>query len=183
MSHKEELINNIRHLIGQDELESAIDILSESFHGNEALDDLIMQSARYHNLQKELKNGTITGVEVKTELNTLRRNILTFLRAEEATLHDHTSDQDQIQAYRTDFLLSLTRVKVIKVLLSHDQQAIGLDITTLQRLSGIKRRKLVVDVLNELLEIEYLNKEKKEGKTCWRLSPEGVAFFEKFSLE
>lgn len=78
-----ELVSKVRALIAKDDIEKAINALSSYFKQDKRLDDIVLQSGRYHSALKEKEKGTVGFEEVNKILNQLRGNILSLLNAEE----------------------------------------------------------------------------------------------------
>jgi predicted transcriptional regulator len=170
---KEALIADVRQLVAKDKLGKAIQLLSENLKGSELLDSLILQSARLHHARNERLNGTMSPAELNREFNSLRMNILSFLRRE-----DLLETTEKPPAYQSIFRQSYARIKVARQLLSGWENGIAYTITSIQQLVGIPHRKSIVDALNELLDNELVNKEKSEEGTIWTLSPKGKEVLE-----
>jgi hypothetical protein len=73
--------NRIRDYISQNNIQDAIDLLSSSFKDDSDIDEIILQSAKFHAIRKNEILGTRDNVELEIELNTLRTNILKFIKA------------------------------------------------------------------------------------------------------
>jgi hypothetical protein len=97
----QELTTKIRALIAKDEIEKAIKELSAYFKDDNRLDDIILQSGRYHSALKEKGKGTVGFEEVNKILNQLRENILDLLNAEEErhNYKEQVFEADNIQAH------------------------------------------------------------------------------------
>ncbi len=78
-----ELEIQIKDLIAKDEIEEAIGLLTKYFRGNNRLDDIVLQSGRYHSLRKDQIKGIVDYAEFNNSLNQLRANILSFLKSQE----------------------------------------------------------------------------------------------------
>lgn len=175
----EALKTEIRSLIAKDKLEDAIKILTDYFDGHEKLDEIIVQSARYNSLKKEVALGAIAATEATQELNVLRRNVLAFIR-EEMVMPGAQKDSSSAKEYETIFALSFTRIFVAKVFIGSFQEDTALTITAVVKATELTSRKLVVDFIKEMEALQFIVKEKINGETCWKLTREGVQFFKKF---
>lgn len=173
-------LNNIRDLISCDKLEEAIEQLIQICENHDKLDQVLIQSARYHNVKRKLANGMISQSEVDQELNSLRHNILDFIRNE--MLITDKAIPYSVEDYKNDFALSLTRVKVSQLFLQDYQESLNLSITMIVSLSALKSRKLIVDFIKELESLGLVEKIKIDGKTCWKANQDGISFFKKFDL-
>lgn len=175
----EALKTEIRSLIANDKLEEAIKILTDYFDGHEELDQIIIQSARYTSLKKEVALGAIAPSEATQELNVLRRNVLAFIREETAFLHS-PKETFSAKDYEAMFALSWTRIAVAKLFMVSYQENTSLTISAIVKSAALKSRKLVVDFIKEMEALQFIVKEKINGETCWKLTREGVQFFKKF---
>lgn len=167
----------IRNLIASDDLSTAIELLSKHFHHNEQLDTLILQAGRLSRLRKEERAGTIPKDEANQELNHLRQNILSFVRDMDST-DDIEVEIDPTQtrkAYLETFRLSQTRIAVAKSLLKYDSE--GLTISQLMATTPLEMRKPFIIVLAEMLELDFVEKEKRDKNTYWKISAAGKLFF------
>lgn len=79
----QELESQVKELIAKDELEQCIQILSEYFSKSDRLDEIILQSGRFHSVRKDHQKGTIGYPEFEKVSNQLRENILDFVKSEE----------------------------------------------------------------------------------------------------
>lgn len=175
----EALKTEIRNLIANDKLEEAIRILTDYFDGHEKLDEIIIQSARYNNLKKEVTLGAIAPSEATQELNVLRRNVLAFIR-EEMILLPSQNETSSAKDYEAIFALSWTRIAVAKLFIASYQENTSLTISIIVKSAALKSRKLVVDFIKEMEILQFIGKEKINGETRWKLTREGLQFFKKF---
>lgn len=92
-----ELNAQIKELVGRDELDMAIQLLSRYFQGDDRLNDILLSSARYHKLQKDQERGMIDFKDVQQEMNQLRYGILKMLDSEEEErkFHKEIFDSDE----------------------------------------------------------------------------------------
>jgi len=95
-----ELKSKIRKLIGEDNLDSAIELLTENTK-HEKVDDIIIQQARYNQVKKDSINGTVPLEEINRELNALRKNLLSFIRSEDLII-DKQEQQEQTVEFSID---------------------------------------------------------------------------------
>ena len=176
-----ELKERVKEFIAKDELESAIQLLSDTLGDSERYDEIVVHSARYYRIRKDVINGAVSKQDLKKELNELRRNILEFIRLEES-LQTYSEPIDAFKLYKTNFHLSLTRIKVAELLLAQSDANECFTITAILGSSRLTRRKLVVDALNEMLAMGLVEKYKHQGMSCWRVNEEGKKFFKQFDL-
>lgn len=86
-------------------------------------------------------------------------------------------DEDQ---YKNALHHSLARICVFKILknISPENNPEGLVIRDIQKLSGIKKRKSIIDSLIEMEGWGYIKKTRFEKSTYWKLTPKGKEFAE-----
>lgn len=73
--------NQVRVYISQDKIEESIELLSSFFKDDADIDEIVLQSARYHAVKKKELRGTTDNLELELELNNLRTNILRILKS------------------------------------------------------------------------------------------------------
>lgn len=114
----QELEVKVKHLIATDDIGMAIQLLSIHFNNNDRLDEIILQSGRYHALEKDLRLGILDYAEVQKILNQLRANILTFLRLEKEEIKLSTlGDTDESPVnIELQVRLSVARVSILLLL-------------------------------------------------------------------
>lgn len=79
----QELETQIKELIAKDNIETAIELLTEYFQKDERLDEIILQSGIYFSAIKNHEKGVIGFEELNKTLKQLRANILSYLKSEE----------------------------------------------------------------------------------------------------
>lgn len=173
----QELETKIKHLIATDKVEAAIKLLLTHFHNDERLDDILLQSGRYHSTEDARRKGIIDFAEVQKTLSQLRGNILTFIRLEkeEAALEraSNTSNLSNADHTIAQFRLSLASVCVIWILSTAVNDPLGLTIGHIHKLSKLKSRKLIVTALQEMVKANVINKQKVGQATHWKLAEKG----------
>ena len=75
-----EIERQVREYIGQNKIQESIDLLSSVFKDDADIDEIILQSAKYHSIKKRERQGTRDNLELELELNNLRANILKILK-------------------------------------------------------------------------------------------------------
>lgn len=78
-----ELEAQVHELIGKNELDQCIKILTEYFEKSDRLNQIILQSGQYYSVQRDHQDGTIDYSEYQKISNQLRKNILNFIKSEE----------------------------------------------------------------------------------------------------
>ena len=73
------LSKKIFEYIGQDKLETAIDLMSDIFQGSNKLSEIIHQSGRLNALKNRIREGTITHEEINVDRNKIRLAIIDLL--------------------------------------------------------------------------------------------------------
>ncbi len=168
----------IRNLVAQDKLETAIELLTEHFADHESLDDLIIQAARYEAVKKQWEGGIINVDTYNQEINTLRRNILSFIR-NISSIPVKEQPSPTLDRYEMEVAMSHARVVLGHLLLEKWDQDEVLNISTIFQQSKLRRRKLVVDFIAELENFDLIARRQKEGVISFHLNENGKSFFEK----
>lgn len=168
------LLQRIRQLIGEDQLEMAIQLLTDHVEGTPLLDEILLQQARYTRLLKQQRKGTSSQVEIDQELGKISKHLLAFVRQEESTLalinlEDTAPTFDLPSVLRIAF----ARTRVCELLLTTNAVDQWLAIGEVVMRTELGSRKLVVDCLNELSLCGWARKEKKDNLTKWQLTEEG----------
>lgn len=73
-------VDSIRKLIGQDRLDDAIAQLGALLENSPQLDEAILQSARLHDIRRNIRRGTISQEEVNLTHNQIRLGLMELLR-------------------------------------------------------------------------------------------------------
>ncbi len=167
------LKNQIRKLIAENKLNSAIELLGSNIKNNESLDEIIIQLARYNAIKKESIQGTITSQELNQELNALRRNILSLIREETLIIQDPSKEDFTLRVFKETLNMSLTRVKVANYFLAQYEKSQPVSISDTVLENKLKSRKLVVDFFDEMKKVDLLSKKKEGNRTYWMINEEG----------
>jgi hypothetical protein len=87
--------DNIGELIAKDDLQTAIDLLHKLLAKSAKLDEVIMQSARYTDITKQIRLGTVNFEEANVTKNKIRFAILDLLRdiEEQVDLNDDLKNE------------------------------------------------------------------------------------------
>lgn len=167
----ENLREEIRKLISEDKLQLAINLLIEEFKDKEDLMEVLIQSARYANLQKDLMSNTIDRDKYDTEMNTIRRNILLFAE----NLEDGQEEKNikAIDIFKNDFKYAQAKISLTQLLLENYPTNHSMTISWLHKNSNIKSRKLVFDFIQELKENELVERKENEDGVCFELNTLG----------
>ena len=84
--NKPSFLSEIRDLIANDELPAALKQLRLLFDNSPKLDEIILQSARFQDIRKQIRLGTVSNSESNLTQNQIRAGLLDLLRdIEEAT--------------------------------------------------------------------------------------------------
>ncbi len=75
-----DFINRVGDLIGKDDLKTAITELSNLLRNSKKLDEIILHSARYNDLMKQIRSGTISFEDANITKNKIRYAVLDMLR-------------------------------------------------------------------------------------------------------
>lgn len=74
------LFEEIRALIAKNRLKTAFDLMGKLLNNSPALDEAILQSARWHDIRKHIRQGTLSRNEIDLNLNQIRTGMLDLLR-------------------------------------------------------------------------------------------------------
>jgi len=76
----EAYIKNIRNLIAQNELPAALKQLRLLLENSPKLDEAILQSARFHDIRRQIPLGVVSHAEANLTQNQIRHGLLDLLR-------------------------------------------------------------------------------------------------------
>ncbi len=85
---KEVYIKNIRNLIAQDELNEALKQLRVLLEKSPQLDEAILQSARFHDIRRQIRLGIVNYTEANLTQNQIRAGLLDLL----SEIEDRTAE-------------------------------------------------------------------------------------------
>ncbi len=168
---QQEITTKIKSLIAKDELEKALALLTEIYTSNDQLDQLILQSGKFHALKKDQQKGIIDYGEQQKYFNQFRSNILDFVN--DLPTIKITDEKEAEKVLKASYQLAKARIKVLTILL---ELATAETISKIYQLSNTKQRKLVVQCLNELTEVGYVEKKKIGSNMLWQLTDTGIKF-------
>lgn len=170
----QDLKKKLKDLIRRNQLDLAVDLLSEHFDSNE----VILLEAHYNKLKIKKIERSLPQSELDQELNALIMNILSFLDTIKET-PTPKEKQTKITDFKDDFSLALARVTIARLLLDNYTSSEAVNITWLNNTSGLKSRRLIVFFMDELKKYDLLNEEKIDNKTCYRLNQRGKELLER----
>ncbi len=174
-----ELEQQIRTLIAKDEIAAAIDLLNNSFEGQEGIDAIILQSGRYHSLKKEQLNGTIDFDTLQTSLNQLRANILSFVNTQKELLRN-SANPYKSNTIHHDLKLSMARISILWLLVDTQQDEDGLSIKEICDQTKTESRKNIYESLEEMADGELVEKIRIGNNTFWKITEKGITTAEQF---
>jgi len=176
-----DLEKTIKNLVAKDEIAEAIDLLSAAFEDHPVINDIILQSGRYHSLKKEQLNGTMDFDTIQTYLNQLRANILTFIHSQRgsAVFKETTKNGENI-TIEGAYKFSLARISTLWLLTDSKQRENKLSISEICQLTNNKSRKFVVQSLNELEQNNLVEKISEGKRVYWSVNEKGIALAKKF---
>ena len=176
-----DLEKTIKNLVAKDEIAEAIDLLSAAFENHPIINDIILQSGRYHSLKKEQLKGTIDFDTIQTYLNQLRANILTFIQSQKnnATFKKPTNNGEHI-TLEGAYKFSLARISTLWLLTDRKRRENKLSISEICQLTNNKSRKFVVQSLNELEQNNFIEKIAEGKRVYWSCTDKGIALAKKF---
>ncbi len=77
----DDLKKKVTMLVAKDKLDDAIDLLSKNIQDSSEINEIILQSARFNDVKKQLRDGVIDFSEANQVKNQIRRNILDLVSA------------------------------------------------------------------------------------------------------
>ncbi|MBK7410069.1 MAG: hypothetical protein IPJ40_19660 [Saprospirales bacterium] len=92
-------LNHVGNLIGRDDIPGAIALLQKLLQNSPKLDEAIMQSARYSDLIKQIRMGTIDSEKANVNKNQIRFAILELTREIETTISTDPQIEAEANAY------------------------------------------------------------------------------------
>ncbi|MEL6590053.1 MAG: hypothetical protein AAFQ68_08240 [Bacteroidota bacterium] len=176
--------NKLKKMVAANQLEEVCKILMEASEEDpEVTNAIVLQSARYHTLQRLIQSGTQTVGEINNELNKIRTNLLTLIDdneyLEDSPLPNSKGAEKQ---FRSEFESAWAKIAVVEAL--HQLYPQAKQITAIQNLAEVENRKLVFQFLNALVANQLATKEsRKEGKSnkaFWVLNDEGIQYFAQY---
>ncbi len=69
-------VSSVKQLIGEDKLAQAIGLLQQFMADKEEYNDVIIQSARFHSIEKQLRQSTVAQAVADVEKNKIRAAVL-----------------------------------------------------------------------------------------------------------
>ncbi len=91
----------IRDLIAQNELPAALEKFRVLLENSPKLDEVLLQSGRFHDIRKQIRLGTVSKTEADMEQNQIRNGLLELLREIEENTSE-TSPNPAVAALRTE---------------------------------------------------------------------------------
>ena len=177
MNYKE-LREEVRQLVGQNEVEKALDRLYHYCEQQDLKDEVMVQTGRYRQFSQDRRQGIIDHDQFYRLTNPLRDSILKFVRELETTAKAQTEPD-----YRKVFQLSHARYRVAELLMkSKTGEGKGLVINEIQEKGGITNRKYVIHSIRELEKNGLVRKDRVNGLTHYTLNDQGQKLLEKFKM-
>jgi len=175
-----DLEKTIKTLVAKDEIAEAIDLLSATFENHPVINDIILQSGRYHSLKKEQLNGTMDFDTIQTYINQLRANILTFIQSQkDSAVFKETAKNGANITIEGAYKFSLARISTLWLLTDRKQSENKLSISDICQLTNNKSRRFVVESLNELEQNNLVEKISEGKKVYWSINDKGRALAKK----
>ncbi|MFN0175357.1 MAG: hypothetical protein ACKVU0_11960 [Saprospiraceae bacterium] len=94
-------LSNIRDLIARDELAAALTQLRSLLDNSPKLDEALLQSARFQDIRKQIRLGTVSHAEANLTQNQIRAGLLDLLREIEESVRV-TSSHPDTKAFREE---------------------------------------------------------------------------------
>jgi hypothetical protein len=171
-----ELDTKVKNSIAAGELGEAIKTALEFFRYDERAYELIGLSRRYHAVEAERRKGGIDYEEAQKTGNQLTTDLLGILRLEreERTLltTDNQNNESKPSAF-SQLPLSMASICILLVLNKIENQATGLSISQIYRLTKVKSRKNVYITLQEMVKEQVIEKTKIGTTIHWKLAEKG----------
>jgi len=87
-------LKNIRNLIAKNELDEAIKQLRLLLDNSPKLDEIILQSARFHDIRRQIRLGVVNHAEANLTQNQIRAGLLDLLREIEDSIAETSARPD-----------------------------------------------------------------------------------------
>ncbi len=97
----ENYCKRIGDLVGKDDLKTAIQELYQLLKKSPKLDEAIIQSARYNEIMKQIRLGTVSFEKANQTKNQIRLGILTLLAEIEEQAAQHEQVLSEVEAYQS----------------------------------------------------------------------------------
>ena len=158
-----------KQLVLEGRLDDALAILRENTKEDSLINQTILLSAKYRDLQQIQRLDLIPPEEYQRKRNQLRLHILNL--ADEIFPNPEPSSVDAMkEVYKT----SIARIAVLKLLYAQDN---GLTIRQIHEGTRLRNRKFIIFTLKELIAVEMVERFNQDGKSLNRLTEKGRKFF------
>ena len=177
-----ELEQTAKAYIAKDQLEEAISLMSAYFKEESSVNEILLQSGRYHSLKKDQLNGTVDYTTIQTAFNQLRASMLTFLEKHQPTIHadSNSNDKNDGKTMEEELKLSHARISILWLLQDNQGDAKGLTVSQIHHLAKTKNRKFIALALQELAKHGLVERERFNNTTYWCLTEKGDQLADKF---
>jgi len=174
-----ELEQTAKSYIAKDQLEEAISLMSAYFKEESSVNEILLQSGRYHSLKKDQLNGTVDYTTIQTSFNQLRASMLTFLEKHQPTIHSESSSIDK-KTMEEELKLSHARISILWLLQDNQGNTKGLTVSQIHHLAKTQNRKFIALALQELAKNGLVERERLNNTTYWCLTEKGDQLADKF---
>ena len=170
MTAKEQL-KKIKEWVAKAQLKEAVDLLLSYAQTESPAQEnaVIALSSKYYEVAAMVRNTMIAQPDYQRIRSQLIIQVLEKVSVFEAELEGNHVGVPLINIPQT-YQLSIARTKVIAVLVAAKE---GLSIKAIQKEAGLKQRKYMIAVLDELLTAELMNRYKMDGVTLNKLTEKG----------
>jgi hypothetical protein len=100
-------LEQIRHLIGNNELQQALEQLRALLENSPKLDEVILQSARFQDIRQQIRLGRVSHADAQVTKNQIREGLLDLLQEMEA-LTAATSPQPDAAALKQELQAAIS---------------------------------------------------------------------------
>lgn len=179
MTAKEQL-QKIKGWIAKAKLKEAVDLLL-SYAQSELptqVNAVIALSSKYYEVAEMVRNATIAQPDYQRVRSQLIIQLLEKVTLFESELGLEIVDVS-LEDIQETYKLSIARTKVLAVLLATTE---GLSIKIIQEKSGLKNRKYMIAVLNELIAAELVERYNKGGVSLNKLTNQGKVMIKKWDI-
>ncbi len=112
-------LDHVIELIGKGELESAIQELSHLLKHSKKLNEIVLQSARYHDIKKQIRLGTVDFENANVTKNQIRAALLDIIREVKESINRDPSFESAIEKEINNkrLIIKVTKLLVLGILL------------------------------------------------------------------
>ena len=94
------IIDEVGNLIGKDRLQAAIDLLHKLLANSPLLDEVVVQSARYNELIKKIRQGSLNLEDASVTKNQIRSALLDLAREVEDSVKENPKIKGEVESFQ-----------------------------------------------------------------------------------